>query len=143
MSATRGRACWRRCATAGAAACLALTAACAELPAGFPFAPPAETAAPEPVRAAPAPLFAFLETAGPGARASLEDPETGGSVTVVAGRRYRAASGRDCRRFSVVAPGTWRGLSAGLACRGPDGRWTLSELRINPVDLETPRLGYP
>lgn len=90
-----------------------------------------------------APLFAFLASAAASEVGIVEDPRSGASVRVIAGRAYHAASGRLCRRFHVMSPQSYEGMKEGLACRDESGRWTMSELLINPDDLEAPRLQYP
>ncbi|HSK39218.1 MAG TPA: DVU3141 family protein, partial [Arenibaculum sp.] len=47
---------------------------------------------------------AFLSTAPDGAVQRLAGPG-GEPVTVAAGARYAAASGRECRRYGIVSPG--------------------------------------
>ena len=98
------------------------------------------------VRAAPAPpapLFAFLASATAGEAGSVEDPRTGARVWVIADRFYHAASGRYCRRFHVMSPQAYDGVSEGLACRNEGGEWTMSKSLINPDDLEAPRRRFP
>jgi surface antigen len=92
---------------------------------------------------APAPLFVFLAAAAAGETGVVEDPRTGETVTVTAARAYHAASGRFCRLFRTTPPGSYEGLTEGLACRDDAGHWTMSALLINPEDLETPRLRHP
>lgn len=96
-------------------------------------------AAPPPL----APLFVFLASAPAGQVDVIEDPATGTSVRVVAGRDYDAASGRRCRRFQVLSAQSYEGITDGLACRDDQGYWTLSEHLINPDDLTAPRLPVP
>jgi hypothetical protein len=90
-----------------------------------------------------APLFAFLASAVANDVGVVEDPSTGDSVRVIAGRAYHAASGRFCRRFDIMSPHSYERMTEGLACKDEDGRWTKSELLINPDDLEAPRLRLP
>ncbi len=89
------------------------------------------------------PLFAFLASAAANDVGVIEDPRTGESVRVVAGRAYPAASGRLCRRFDVMSPQSYEGITEGLACKDEHDRWTKSKLLINPDDLEAPRLQLP
>lgn len=89
------------------------------------------------------PLFAFLESAEANEVGVVEDPGTGAKVRVIAGRPYHAASGRLCRRFDVMSPHSYEGMTEGLACKDNNGRWTKSTLLINPDDLESPRLRLP
>lgn len=84
-----------------------------------------------------APLESFLVEATQGDVAQLQDPRSGSTVLVTAGRRYYAASGRRCRTFSA-APG-YAGLSHGLACRKDFDAWRFSQSIINPDDLVRPR----
>ncbi len=93
--------------------------------------------------AALAPLFAFLATAAASEPGIVEDPRTGANVWVIADRAYNAASGRLCRRFYVVSPQSYEGMTEGLACRDERGHWTASELLINRDELGAPRLRYP
>jgi hypothetical protein len=86
----------------------------------------------------PAPLFAFLASAAASEVVVVEDPDTGESVRVVAGRAYHAASGRLCRRFDVMSPQSYEGMAEGLACKDASGQWTLSRLVVNPEDLDSP-----
>ena len=90
-----------------------------------------------------APLFAFLASAADNEVGVVEDPRTGISVRVIAGRAYHAASGRLCRRFDVLSPHSYEGMTEGLACKDEYGRWTKSKLLINPDDLQAPRLRLP
>ena len=90
-----------------------------------------------------APLFAFLASAAANEVGVVEDPRTGASVRVIAGRAYHAASGRLCWRFDVMSPHSYEGMTEGLACKDEHGRWAKSELLINPDDLEAPRLQLP
>lgn len=90
-----------------------------------------------------APLFVFLTSAPAGEVGIVEDPSTGASVQVVAGRDYHAASGRRCRPFQVLSAEGYEGITDGLACRDDAGHWTVSEHLINPDDLTAPRMPLP
>jgi hypothetical protein len=89
------------------------------------------------------PLFGFLASAAVNEVGVVKDPRTGQSVRVTAGRAYQAASGRLCRRFEVMAPLLYEGMTDGLACKDAEGLWTKSKLLINPDDLDAPRLQLP
>jgi len=79
------------------------------------------------------PLLDFLAGAEPGEARELDDPATGVSLRVTAGRVYHAASGRLCRRYtaavSTAAPGN---DDEGLACEGTNGNWVRAGL-LAPV----------
>ena len=84
----------------------------------------------------PSPLMAFIATARQGQTATLEDPDTRAMVEILAGRTYNAASGRQCRPFYVVSGPAYLGRTTGLACEQEQGRWSLSELTVNPENLD-------
>lgn len=86
-----------------------------------------------------APLESFLVEATQGDVVQLQDPRSGSTVLVTAGRRYYAASGRRCRTFSATPPPGYAGLSRGLACRKDFDAWRFSQSIINPDDLVRPR----
>ena len=86
-----------------------------------------------------APLESFLVDATQGDVIQLQDPRSGGTVLVTAGRRYYAASGRRCRTFSATPPPGYAGFSRGLACRKDFDAWRFSPSIINPDDLVRPR----
>ncbi len=86
------------------------------------------------------PLFGFLASAAAKEAGIVEDPRTGASVRVIAGRAYHSASGRLCRPFYVMSPQGYEGMTEGLACQDELGRWAMSKLLINPDDLGAPRL---
>ncbi len=96
---------------------------------------PKEENSPVPVEPL-SPLFAFLATAEAGEVGTVEDPMTGATVRVIAGRRYHAASNRICRQFRVTSAQGYEGLNEGLACKDVEtGRWTRAPLIINPDEL--------
>ena len=86
-----------------------------------------------------APLESFLVEATQGDVAQLQDPRSGSTVLVTAGKRYYAASGRRCRTFSATPAPGYAGLSHGLACRRDFNPWQFSPSIINPDDLVRPR----
>ena len=115
----------------------ALIGACAQAPIESPDNPS------NPAPPALAPLFGFLASAAANEAGIVQDPRTGASVRVIADSAYHAASGRLCRRFHVLSPQGYEGMTEGLACQDDRGRWTMSEPLINPDDLGAPRLRYP
>ncbi|MFA7430313.1 MAG: DVU3141 family protein [Rhodospirillaceae bacterium] len=79
-----------------------------------------------PATAAPmAGVGGFIAAAPEGAVTVVDDPIVGGRVEVTAGRTYRAASGRDCRRFNTVALDGDRTVRSWAMCRAQDGPWEL------------------
>ena len=70
------------------------------------------------------PLLRFLSEAQSGQSTSFKDPESGRVYYATAGRKYHAASGTRCRRYELFLSEGSAPISAGLACRQRDGRWT-------------------
>lgn len=99
------------------------------------MAPTPTTSGPIPA-AELSPLMAFIAAAQQGQTATLRDPGTGANVEILAGRPYNAASGRRCRPFFVVSGPAYLGRTEGLACEADPGRWALSELTVNPENLD-------
>ncbi|MFW6093612.1 MAG: DVU3141 family protein [Pseudomonadota bacterium] len=106
---------------------VSLLAACTTQPRP-PGAAAAEAAAPPP--ALPEPVQAVLDREPDGVPATLSSSPWGGDATLVPGTAYQAASGRECRPFTLEAEGYRRPK---LACRGDDGTWhearVLTEIR--------------
>lgn len=63
----------------------------------------------------------FLTHAPAGTSAFLPESPWGTSVTVYAGQAYFAASGRRCRKLTIVHTAGMR--RPGLVCRLPNGGW--------------------
>ncbi|MCP5156303.1 MAG: hypothetical protein H6983_19170 [Ectothiorhodospiraceae bacterium] len=75
------------------------------------------------------PTSRFLAAARPGETGTIHDPVTGRVVDVVVGRRYPAASGRECIPFRA-------GQSWWLGCQGATGEWRSAPLLTSPGVLE-------
>lgn len=74
----------------------------------------------EPRSALPAAFQDFLADAAPGSRVVLAESPWGPEVTVYAHHAYYAASGRTCRRLTIMQSGMRR---PALVCRLPGGGW--------------------
>ncbi|MCP5149652.1 MAG: hypothetical protein H6982_02795 [Chromatiales bacterium] len=71
----------------------------------------------------------FLASARPGQAGTIRDLASGRMVDVVVGRRYSAASGRECLPYRT-------GESWWLACRNDSGQWSSAPLLVSPGVLE-------
>ena len=101
----------------------ALVSGCALQPRTAGNAEPAFADGGEPL---PAEVQTAFGRAAGGASTRLSSGPWGAGAVLSPEPVYRAASGRDCRRFTVETGGGPR--HAGLACRRADGTWTEARL---------------
>ena len=79
------------------------------------------------------PLLDFLAEAEEGEVRDFDAAATGARLRVTAGRRYHAASGRLCRRYSSTeSAAVPEAKEEGLVCREASGRWVRADL-LAPV----------
>ena len=79
------------------------------------------------------PLLDFLAEAEEGEVRDFDDAATGTRLRVSAGRRYHAASGQLCRRYSSMeSAAVPEAKEEGLVCREASGRWIRADL-LAPV----------